>query len=283
MYPERHVPRIWNPVTWVALAAAVFYASVAAGLLHQWYTEPTTSHGILLVAAAALVVRHRWNALRSLPMSPHNGGFALLAMALAIYVLGTLTGDIFFLRISLPITIAGCVMALGGNRHLRLLLPPIGLLLLAMPLPAVLVTTLTLPLQLVASQIAAGVLQIFHIPVVRAGNLLMLHNITLEVAEACSGLRSAQSLVSVAAVCAAIVPLSARRGLLLMSAAIPIAVVGNGLRVAATGLLTTWIGEIAVRGTLHELTGFVAFVLMCAVTFGVLFATRGYPSRSVPA
>jgi exosortase len=111
----------------------------------------------------------------------------------------------------------------------------------------------------------------------------MLQNITLEVADACSGLRSAQSLVSVAAVCAAIVPLSPRRGLLLMSAAIPIAVVGNGLRVAATGLLTTWIGEVAVRGTLHELTGFVACVLVCAGTFGLLFVTRGYSSRSVPA
>jgi exosortase/archaeosortase family protein len=92
-----------------------------------------------------------------------------------------------------------------------------------------------------------------------------------------------QSLVSVAAVAAAIVPLSPRRAVLMMAAAIPIAVVGNGLRVAATGLLTTWIGEVAVRGTLHELTGFVAFVAMCAVTFLLLFLTRGYTPRSAHA
>jgi exosortase/archaeosortase family protein len=69
----------------------------------------------------------------------------------------------------------------------------------------------------------------------------------------------------------------------MMAAAIPIAVVGNGFRVAATGVLTTWIGEAAVRGTLHELTGFFAFVVMCAVSFLLLFVTRGNARRSLHA
>jgi exosortase len=140
-----------------------------------------------------------------------------------------------------------------------------------------------MPLQLMASQIAAGVLHVFQVPVVRSGNLLALQNITLEVAEACSGLRSAQSLISVAAVCAAIVPLSAGRAALMIGAALPIAVVGNGLRVAATGLMTMWIGETAVRGTFHELTGFFAFVAMCAATFLVLFATRRHTAQPIAA
>jgi exosortase len=143
------------------------------------------------------------------------------------------------------------------------------LLLLAIPIPAVLVTHLTMPLQLMASQMAAGVLALCHVPVVRQGNLLLLPHITLEVAEACSGLRSVTSLISVAAVCGALVPLSVARTSILIAAALPIAIVGNGLRVAATGLLTTWIGEIAVRGALHELTGFVTFLAMCAAAFAI--------------
>jgi exosortase len=282
MQVERRVAPAANPLMWVGLAAAAFYATVAAGLVRQWYSDPATLHGVLLVAAAVFVVRTRWTSLRTLPLAPHNGGFLLLAFAMAVYAVGTLTGEIFLLRLSLPFTAAGMILALGGSQHLRILLAPIGLLLLAIPLPAVVATTLTLPLQLIASQVAAGLLQIVQIPVTRAGNLLALPNITLEVAEACSGLRSVQSLVSVAAVCAAIVPLSASRGLLMMGAAIPIAVVGNGFRVAATGVLTTWIGEAAVRGTFHELTGFVAFVAMCAVSFLLLFMTRSHSAPGHP-
>jgi exosortase len=108
---------------------------------------------------------------------------------------------------------------------------------------------------------------------VRDGNLLTLSNITLEVAEACSGMRSVVSLVSVAAVCAAVIPLSARRSAMLIVAAIPIAILGNGLRVAATGMLALSMGDAAVRGTVHELTGFVAFVAMCVATLALLRIT----------
>jgi exosortase len=110
--------------------------------------------------------------------------------------------------------------------------------------------------------------------VVRDGNLLTLPNITLEVAEACSGLRSVISLVAVAAVCGALIPLSWKRSALLVVAAIPIAVVGNGFRVAATGILATWIGPIAVRGAIHEATGFVAFLAMCVATLAFQVLTR---------
>ena len=134
--------------------------------------------------------------------------------------------------------------------------------MLAIPLPAVMVTQLTLPLQLVASQVAAGLLDASSIEVARQGNLLILRDITLEVADACSGLRSLISLVSVAAMVGAVLQLRPQRALFLMAAAAPIAVIGNGVRVFATGVLTTWFGEVAVRGFVHDLTGYVAFLAM---------------------
>jgi exosortase len=118
------------------------------------------------------------------------------------------------------------------------------------------------------------------VPVSRSGNLLVLPDvIVLEIAQACSGLQSVMSLVAVSAICAAVVPLSVRRGLLLMIAAVPLAIVGNGLRVAATALLTLWIGESAVHGVIHELTGHVAFLVMCAAIVGLVIMTRSRPSR----
>jgi exosortase len=131
-----------------------------------------------------------------------------------------------------------------------------------------------MPLQLIASQVAAGVLQAVQIDVVRQGNLLALDNITLEVADVCSGLRSVVSLNAIAALCGVMLSLPLRRTLMLMAAALPIAIVGNGFRVAATGVLTSLFGEVAVRGTLHELTGVAAFLAMCAAVIGLQIATR---------
>lgn len=258
-----------------ALAAALLYGPVAAGLVRQWFTDPVSSHGALLAGAAAILVWRRRQALGASAVRPRNWGFGLLVLALAAYVAGSLAGDIFAQRVSLPLAAAGGVAAVFGAAHLRLLLAPLALLMLAVPLPSSIVTSLTLPLQLVASQVASGVLDAGGVEVVRQGNLLVLREITLEVADACSGLRSLVSLISVAAMAGGLLSLGARRTLVLMMAAAPIAVVGNGLRVAATGFLTTWIGEAAVRGVLHDVTGYVAFGAMCAAIVLLVRATRG--------
>jgi exosortase len=255
-------------------AAIAVYAPVVGGVARQWWVDPASSHGVLLVAASALVVRRRWVSLRALSPQPGNWGFLLLGGALLLYAGGTLAGDVFSPRLSLPVAIAGAVIALGGMQRFRLVRAPLSLLVLAVPLPAVIVTHLTMPLQLAASQVAAGLLDAVDVDVVRQGNLLVLRHITLEVAEACSGLRSLVSLVSVAAMFGAVLSLRPQRAILLIVAAAPIAVVGNGVRVAATGLLTTWIGETAVRGPLHDVTGYAAFLTMCAGIVGLLLATR---------
>ena len=183
-----------------AAIAAGLYAPVLAGMARQWWVEPVSSHGLLLVLVAGFVVYRRLDRLRALPLQPRDGGFALVGGGLLLLALGTITGDVFILRVSLPIVLTGAILALGGTRQLRILVAPLGLLLLAIPLPAVVVTHATMPLQLVASQVAAGVLQACQVPVLREGNLLMLSRVTLEVADACSGLRSLVSLVSVTAV-----------------------------------------------------------------------------------
>jgi len=265
------------PLTLVAFATVALYAAPVASMVRQWFEDSATAHGILLSGAAAFVLRRT---SRTLPAAkPHNAGFAVIAFALLIYIVGTLLGDVFVLRLSLPILLAGFVATFFGFEYLRRLCAPLALLALAVPLPTVLVTDLTLPLQLTASRVAAVTLAASGIHVVRDGNLLILPTITLEVAEACNGLRSIVSLIAVAAVCAAVIPLNWWRSAVTIVAAVPIAIVGNGLRVAATGVLATWFGDAAARGSIHELTGLVAFLVMCAATFALLFVTR---MRTVP-
>lgn len=265
------------PYVLAAFAGAALYAPVVAGVVRQWLADTNTSHGILLVLAAAVVVRRRLPALRAYATAPTLTGLAVVLLGLVLYTLGSLGAEVFVLRFSLPIVAFGCVLALWGRQHARTLIGAFGLLLLAIPLPSVVVTTLTMPLQLVASQVAESLLAAGQIPVMREGNLLVLNNATLEVAEACSGLRSATSLLSVAAVCAAVLGLPWWRGGLMMAVAIPVAIVGNGFRVAATGVLTEWMGARATQGLVHDLTGYAAFMAMFAVTVAVLLLTR--PSR----
>jgi exosortase len=257
------------PLVVAGAAAAALYGPVVVGLARQWVTDENSSHALLLIAAAAFVLHRRWPVLRSLPADPSNSGFLVLGVSLLVYLIGTLTGDVFVLRVSLPVALAGCVLTFWGKGHARAAFAPLALLLLAVPLPMVVVTHLTLPLQLIASDVAAEVLDSSGVFVVPQGNLLMLKNLTLEVAEACSGLRSLVSLVTVAAVCAAVLSLKPSRTVLLLATAIPIAVIGNGFRVAATGFLATWFGEVAVRGLFHDLTGFVSFLVMCACLISV--------------
>ena len=271
------------PLVVACAAAAALYGSVVVGLVTQWFTDENSSHGLLLVAAAAFVLYRRRSALRSLPLEPSNAGFLLLGFSLLVYLTGTLTGDVFILRVSLPVALAGCVLALLGTAHARATFAPLALLLIAVPLPAVVVTYLTLPLQLIASDVAAEVLDSSGVFVVQQGNLLTLKDMSLEVAEACSGLRSLVSLVTVAAVCAAVLSLRPSRTLLLLTAAVPIAVIGNGFRVAATGFLVTWFGPGAARGLVHDLTGFAAFLVMCACLISVQIAAASIARRRAAA
>jgi exosortase len=262
------------PLTAAIVSAATLYAPVVAGVARQWLQDPDTAYGILLIGASVFVFRRRVPALRSLEPVPSNSGFVVVVAALLIYVVGTITGDVFLLRVSFPVALLGSIVALWGVACARTLLPSLALLALAIPLPALIVTRLTMPLQLAASQIAAGALSLAHVPVLRDGNLLTLPTITLEVAEACNGLRSVVSLVAVAAICGAVIPLTIGRTMLLIAAAVPIAVVGNGLRVAATGLMALSMGEGAVGGAVHEVAGFVAFVAMCTATLLFLRVTQ---------
>jgi exosortase len=275
------------PLLAALAAGALLYAPVLAAMGRQWVEDTTTAHGILLAAAAAVVVYRKLPLLRRQTIQPDPAGVWVVLFGLAIYLLGTLGAEVFVQRFSMPIVAIGCVTALAGRRQTRLLLGAFALLWLAIPLPAVIVTATTLPMQLLASRLAETLLTAGSIPVMRDGNLLRLDHATIEVAEACSGLRSAISLISVGAVCTVLMSLRPARAALLISMAIPIAIVGNGARVAATGYMTQWFGEWTARGVVHDLTGLAAFAVMLATIIAVLRLTRpssvAKPPDALPA
>jgi exosortase len=154
---------------------------------------------------------------------------------------------------------------------------PLVFLLLAIPLPELVVNAITLPLQLIASALAETTLSAAGVPVFRDGNVLQLPAVTLQVAEACSGLRSAVSLTCVAVLLAWAARGPVLRRAMVIPLAAPIAVVMNGLRIAATGVATEVWGPVAVHGFWHELAGWMTFVVSIGA---LLVAHRALESDS---
>jgi exosortase len=259
----------WLAAAVVCAAAASIYAPVLTNLVRQWYEDPNAAYGFLVAGAAAVVLRERWPRVRVLPVRGSWWGTAAIATGAGLYIAGVLAADVFLVRVSCVAFGAGAVWFVCGPAHLRLLAAPLVLLLAAVPPPAALVTELTMPLQLAASQCATALLGLIGVEVARDGNVLTLSYITLEVAEACSGMRSLVTLLALVAVYWGISGAAVARVALLAAATVPVAIAGNGLRVAITAVLASRIGEDAARGPVHDATGFAAFAVMCAALAAV--------------
>ena len=109
-------------------------------------------------------------------------------------------------RISLVLMVISVVIYFWGFRLLRLIVVPLTLLLLAIPIPQILFNRIAFPLQLFASRCAVAAMSFFSIPVLRQGNIIELMPLgatepkKLAVVEACSGIRSLMTLVTLAVV-----------------------------------------------------------------------------------
>lgn len=257
---------------WLAfgVAVAVLYAPVVAKLSADWWNDPDYSHGLLCAPLAIAVAFSRGRALAALARSPRSEALAGAAAGIVLLFAGTLGAELFLTRASLLVVLASAVVYLYGWRHLRALAFPFALLACSIPIPAIVITRITLPLQYIASATTEASLDLMNIPVLREGNVLILPNAALQVAEACSGIRSLVSLVVLALIVARFAESRTSARFAIVASAAPIAVVVNSLRVTATALATYQYGPSAAEGAAHEATGVLMFVV--AVGLVMLFA-----------
>ncbi len=251
----------------LGVAVAWTYGRMLSGLAAEWASSPDASYGAILALVSIALVWHRRHAIAAVadPRGPRARPAAALLAAAALFVIGQLGADVFLTRLSLVAVLGAATWFLAGARAARLMAAPLAFLALAVPLPAILVNAITLPLQLVASRLAEATLAIVGVPVFRDGNVLVLPSATLEVAEACSGLRSLISLAALAVLFAWFTPGGLVRRGVIVAAAVPIAIVMNGWRVAATGVACETFGPGAASGTAHEAMGWITFVVSVLV------------------
>jgi exosortase len=253
-------------VAGLAALAVSMYAGIATGLAVEWTSSPDASYGWILAAVALLLAwRRRRLLVVAAGVRASLGALVLLTFGLACYLVGLLGADIFLTRISMVPVLAGGVWFVAGRAAARALAVPFFFLLIAVPLPALVVNAITLPLQLVASRIAEGLLAVGGVPVFRDGNILELRSMSLEVAEACSGLRSLISLAAISCLVAWATEHSLARRVLVVAASLPIAIALNAVRIAATGFACEVWGREATSPGWHEFTGWLTFVVAVAV------------------
>jgi exosortase len=251
----------WLPVIVLLGLLAAIYWGVIVKLVYDWYTQPDFSHGFLVAPFSAYLIWTKRETLRKTPVRQSWAGVPLIVAGIFTLFLGVYGAELFLARLSLLMLLGGLIWTLAGRQMLRELRFPLLVLLLGIPWPKVLYNQITFPLQILASKLASSALPLFGVPVMRDGNIIQLPSMPLEVAEACSGIRSLMSLFTAAVFYGYFLEPSVKRRVILALAAIPIAVLANGARIVGTGLAVQYWDPEKALGFFHEFSGWLIFVV----------------------
>ena len=241
------------------VATAVSWGNIEK-LVDDWITIPAYSHGFLVPFVVIFLVYLDRERLQKIHVEPSRWGVALVGAGAVFILLGTLSGLDFLRQISILFLIGGIVAGFWGTAMLSALRFPILYLLFMIPLPYILYNAVALPLQMMAARGASGILNVINIPVFREGNIIHLPHISLGVVEACSGIKSLISLLAISVLIMKILNLRGMSGVLFALSAIPIAVVANMSRIAATGILGSFVNPALAEGFFHLFSGWVVFL-----------------------
>jgi exosortase len=264
----------WLPYATIALLLIVLYYRVAVKLVHDWYTIPDYSHGFLVPVFAAFLIWDKRKLLKAIPVRQTWSGIVLVVFAIMVLILGVYGVELFTARISFILMLTGLIATFFGWAMVRELRFPLLVLVLAIPFPAILFNRITFPLQLLASRIASDILPLLGVPTLHEGNVIELPVMKLEVAEACSGIRSLMSLFTLAVFYGYFLERTTQRRVILALASIPIAVTANVARIVGTGLCVQYWDPEKALGFFHEFSGWVMFLVSLACLFLVHRAMR---------
>jgi len=263
-----------RPLWWLGAAAltiliAFLYKDILFDLVKEWYDDPNVSHGFFVPLLSAYLVWERRQTLADLPRKPSWWGFAIMLGAVGILLVGTFGAEFFLSRSSFLFLLAGLIILFLGWAHFRVLIFAWAFLFLMIPIPTLILNEITMPLQFLASKLGSSLLSLVGVPVLREGNVIQLPTITLEVVQACSGIRSLVSLITLAIIYGYLMEKNKVIRVLLVIFAVPIAIAANALRIMGTGLAGSYWSPDKAEGFFHEFSGWVIFILSLAMLFGV--------------
>ena len=243
------------------VAIGVAYATIVPGMVADWSNDANYSHGFLVPLISGYFLWEKWPELKAVRLRPSNAGLVVVVGSLLLLLLGFVGREFFTMRASLVVLLAGIILFWCGREVLRLTAMPVAFLLFMVPLPYIVYDAMAFPLKLLVAKYSVLALKLMGITVLREGNIIMFPQTVLEVADACSGLRSLMSLLALAVAVAFMTLKSPGKRLILIVSALPIAIVTNMFRVIATGVLAQYYGAAAAEGFFHEFAGLAVFAV----------------------
>jgi exosortase len=259
-----------TPVWQIAILTILslwLYAPTIIHLVGQWWHDPNFSHGFFVPVFAAFVIWQEREQLARLTPQPSWSGLLVMALALCVLIVGQMGAELFLARFSLVLLMTGMIVLFLGWSFFQALLFPLAFLLLMIPIPSIVFNQITFPLQILASKVAATVLPILGVPILREGNVINLPVMALEVAEACSGIRSLMSLVTLAIIYGYLMEKRVALRWVLVLSAIPISVAANSVRIIGTGLLVQYWDPDKAQGFFHTFSGWLIFVVSLVMLY----------------
>jgi exosortase len=245
----------------------LLYAGVFKGLILQWWSNPDYGHGFFVPLLSFFILWRERERLTKSEVRPSNFGFVVMLGAVGLLLLGSLGAELFISRFSMLVLLTGMILFLAGWDTLRAVSFPLSYLIWMIPIPIIIYNQITFPLQLVASRLATAWLELVQVPVLRDGNVLVMSNYSLEVVEACSGIRSLMTLIALAVAYGYLVEPRRWVRYVLVLLMIPIAVVTNAIRIMGAGMLAHRYGPAAAEGFLHKFSGWVIFMSALLLMF----------------
>lgn len=237
----------------------VSFVPVYPGLVDTWLNDSDNSHGILVPFISLFFIWQKRHELMSVSVSSSNWGAIILAASMSLYLLGFASGTEIISRTMIVFSLIGLLLFNLGKEVFRILAFPLIFLLFMIPVPAAILGLLAFPLQLFATKIAYLFIQAFSIPVHQEGNMLYFAETQLEVAEACSGIRSIVSFTVLSVVLAYMLDKGWSRRIVLLASAIPLALFTNIIRITGTGILAHYYGSTIADSFLHQFSGLLVF------------------------
>lgn len=265
-------PRLYLTILFTGLL--VLYFPVIKGLAADWGGNDNYSHGYFIPFISLYMVWSERERLNRIPVSPANWGILIVLVGLLQLILGYTGSEFFLQRTSMVVVIAGIIVFCLGVQYFRLLLIPVLYLFFMIPLPAIIWNKIAFPMQLFSSYLAEHLVTLSGLSIFRQGNILYLPSTSLEVVDACSGLRSLMTMFALSSFLAWQSHLTLWKKWALFFSAAPIAILSNTIRLSITAVLASFYGGKAAQGFLHEFSGFVTFALGVAMLITVNYALR---------
>ena len=281
MFVEDSLKKYWAGFLGILVCLGAVYWQILVALFEQWSKDPNYSHGFFVPVIAGWFAYRQWATIKRTVVDPSLSGIAVMLGAMVLLVLGFLSTEYLTMRVSLVAMIAGLILYLFGRNTFLEMRLPILYLLLMIPLPYILYDAAAFPLKLIVANASVNVLKLLGFSVVREGNIILFPTLILEVADACSGLRSLMTLVTLAVTCSFLMLKTSLMRVLLVVASIPIAVLTNMLRVIVTGILAETISPELAEGVFHEMAGLGVFIMALVLTGVLTLILRHLEVRNV--